>query len=203
MKDRINSGFEEDKDHQEEAGNAYMPSDNSYAEYEDSGDEQLSNASSFNWDSDFMIGDSSEDENGISKPIPMREGRPFKASNDGRVNLEVFSFSRTCTTLGRAKYRVLEKTKLEYIKCYDKLYRYGYAFKERNLSSMAFIRTIVPDLGGPTREISGIPCKHVMAVITEMRIYNNDFVHKYLTTEVYIKIYLYVIYPIPDETQWP
>ena len=53
--------------------------------------------------------------------------------------------------LYRAKYRVLEKTKLEYIKCYDKLYRYGYAFKERNLSSMAFIRTIVPDLGGPTR----------------------------------------------------
>ncbi|TXG47815.1 hypothetical protein EZV62_027109 [Acer yangbiense] len=88
MKDRVNSGFEEDKDHQEEACNAYMPSDNADVEDEDSGDKQLSNAASFNWDSDFMIWDSSEDEDGIRKPIPMRKGRPFKALNDGRVNLE-------------------------------------------------------------------------------------------------------------------
>ncbi|KAK3225584.1 hypothetical protein Dsin_005446 [Dipteronia sinensis] len=52
-------------------------------------------------------------------------------------------------------------------------------------------------------EISGIPCKHAMAVITGRRMNNNDFVHKYLTTEAYLKTYSYVIYPIPDKTQWP
>ncbi|KAI9182004.1 hypothetical protein LWI28_020981 [Acer negundo] len=84
MKDGVNSGFEEDKDHQEEAG-----SDNADVEDKDSGDEHLSNAASFNWDSDFMIKDSSEDEDGISKPIPMRKRRPFNALAYGRVNLEV------------------------------------------------------------------------------------------------------------------
>ncbi|KAI9181848.1 hypothetical protein LWI28_019263 [Acer negundo] len=49
-------------------------------------------------------------------------------------------------------------------------------------------------------EISGIPCKHAMAVIIGRRMNSNDFVHKYLTTEAYIKTYSYVIYPIPDET---
>ncbi|KAK3219493.1 hypothetical protein Dsin_013463 [Dipteronia sinensis] len=52
-------------------------------------------------------------------------------------------------------------------------------------------------------EISGIHCKHAMAVITGRRMNSNDFVHKYLTTEAYIKTYSYVIYHIPDETQWP
>ncbi|KAK0595272.1 hypothetical protein LWI29_005157 [Acer saccharum] len=42
-----------------------------------------------------------------------------------------------------------------------------------------------------------------MEVITGRRMNNNDFVHKYLTTEACIKTYSYVIYPIPDETQWP
>ncbi|KAK3223249.1 hypothetical protein Dsin_010274 [Dipteronia sinensis] len=32
-------------------------------------------------------------------------------------------------------------------------------------------------------EISSIPCKHVIAVITGRKMNNNDFVHKYLTTE--------------------
>ncbi|KAK3225581.1 hypothetical protein Dsin_005443 [Dipteronia sinensis] len=87
MKDGVNTGFEEDKDCMN--GNSYMLSDNVDAEDEDSGDEQLSNAASFTWDNDFMIGDSSEDKDGIIKPIHMRKGRPFKALTDDRVNLEV------------------------------------------------------------------------------------------------------------------
>ncbi|KAI9194211.1 hypothetical protein LWI28_003992 [Acer negundo] len=52
-------------------------------------------------------------------------------------------------------------------------------------------------------EINDIPCKHAMVVITRRRMNNNEFVHKYLTTEAYIKTYSYVIYSILNETQWP
>ncbi|KAK3219494.1 hypothetical protein Dsin_013464 [Dipteronia sinensis] len=73
-------------------------------------------------------------------------------SNRGKNHIRDQDFARQALLPeSEAKYRVLEKTKLEYSKCYDKLYKYGYAVKERNPGSMAFIRTIVPDFGGPTR----------------------------------------------------
>ncbi|KAL5821320.1 hypothetical protein ACOSQ3_023202 [Xanthoceras sorbifolium] len=48
-------------------------------------------------------------------------------------------------------------------------------------------------------DLSGVPCKHAMAVITRMRLNCKDFVHKYLTTESYLKTYNYAIHPVLDE----
>ncbi|KAI9195204.1 hypothetical protein LWI28_012661 [Acer negundo] len=52
-------------------------------------------------------------------------------------------------------------------------------------------------------ELSGIPCKHAMAVITAKRMQGQDFVNGYLTKEAYVRIYNNVIHPIPDQTAWP
>ncbi|KAK3230735.1 hypothetical protein Dsin_002616 [Dipteronia sinensis] len=52
-------------------------------------------------------------------------------------------------------------------------------------------------------QVSGIPCKHAMAVITTKRLNIRDFVHKYLTKEYYLKTYSHVINPIPNEFLWP
>ncbi|KAL5754592.1 hypothetical protein ACOSP7_022812 [Xanthoceras sorbifolium] len=52
-------------------------------------------------------------------------------------------------------------------------------------------------------DLSGVPCKHAMAVITRMRLNCKDFVHKYLTTESYLKTYNYAIHPVLDEFKWP
>ncbi|KAK2646147.1 hypothetical protein Ddye_021342 [Dipteronia dyeriana] len=52
-------------------------------------------------------------------------------------------------------------------------------------------------------ELSGLPCKHAMAVITTTRKNPSDFVHPYLTKDVYLRTYNHVIHPIPDQEQWP
>ncbi|KAK1578685.1 hypothetical protein Q3G72_032335 [Acer saccharum] len=52
-------------------------------------------------------------------------------------------------------------------------------------------------------QVSGIPCKHAMAMITTKRLNSHDFVHKYLNKEYYLKTYSHVINPIPKETLWP
>ncbi|KAK2646521.1 hypothetical protein Ddye_021716 [Dipteronia dyeriana] len=52
-------------------------------------------------------------------------------------------------------------------------------------------------------QVSGIPCKHAMAVINTKRLNSHDFVHKYLTKEYYLKTYSHVINPIPNEFLWP
>ncbi|KAL5802461.1 hypothetical protein ACOSQ4_030766 [Xanthoceras sorbifolium] len=63
------------------------------------------------------------------------------------------------------------------------------------------LRTFTCDCG--LWELSGLPCKHAMAVITGMRLNCKDFVHKYLTAESYLKTYNYAIHPVPDESKWP
>ncbi|TXG50735.1 hypothetical protein EZV62_023259 [Acer yangbiense] len=52
-------------------------------------------------------------------------------------------------------------------------------------------------------ELSGLPCKHAMAVITTTRKNPSDFVHPYLTKDAYLRTYNHVIHPIPDQEQWP
>ncbi|KAL5784528.1 hypothetical protein ACOSQ2_006920 [Xanthoceras sorbifolium] len=52
-------------------------------------------------------------------------------------------------------------------------------------------------------EVTGIPCKHAMAVITTKRLNSHDYVHKYLTKEYYLKTYSHAITPIPDQSLWP
>ncbi|KAL5757505.1 hypothetical protein ACOSP7_020116 [Xanthoceras sorbifolium] len=49
-------------------------------------------------------------------------------------------------------------------------------------------------------EVTGIPCKHAMAVITTKRLNSHDYVHKYLTKEYYLKTYSHAITPIPDQS---
>ena len=51
--------------------------------------------------------------------------------------------------------------------------------------------------------ISGIPCKHAMAVITNTRRQWHEYVHSYLTKDSYIKTYSNVIHPIPHKSLWP
>ncbi|KAI9194723.1 hypothetical protein LWI28_008666 [Acer negundo] len=52
-------------------------------------------------------------------------------------------------------------------------------------------------------EVSGIPCKHAMAVITAKRLSAEDYVDAYLTKAAYLRTYSYVIHPIPSQSQWP
>ncbi|KAL5817272.1 hypothetical protein ACOSQ3_025650 [Xanthoceras sorbifolium] len=52
-------------------------------------------------------------------------------------------------------------------------------------------------------KVTGIPCKHAMAVITTKRLNSHDYVHKYLTKEYYLKTYSHAITPIPDQSLWP
>ncbi|TXG61100.1 hypothetical protein EZV62_012463 [Acer yangbiense] len=52
-------------------------------------------------------------------------------------------------------------------------------------------------------ELSGIPCKHALAIIAVKRSHGEDFMHQYLTKEAYLKTYKNVIHPIPDEAHWP
>ncbi|KAK1559664.1 hypothetical protein Q3G72_017065 [Acer saccharum] len=52
-------------------------------------------------------------------------------------------------------------------------------------------------------ELSGLPCKHAMAVITTTRKNPSDFVHPYLTKDAYLRTYNHVIHLIPDQEQWP
>ncbi|KAI9174078.1 hypothetical protein LWI28_011645 [Acer negundo] len=51
--------------------------------------------------------------------------------------------------------------------------------------------------------VSGIPCKHAMAVVTTTRRQGYEFVHQYLSKEAYVKTYSNIIHPIPDESLWP
>ncbi|KAK1564406.1 hypothetical protein Q3G72_002522 [Acer saccharum] len=68
------------------------------ANEEASDDQQLSNASSFNWDNGCM-GDegTDDDEDGLSRYKHVKRGKPFKPADNGKVNLEVGSSSGTCT----------------------------------------------------------------------------------------------------------
>ncbi|KAK3198187.1 hypothetical protein Dsin_021602 [Dipteronia sinensis] len=52
-------------------------------------------------------------------------------------------------------------------------------------------------------ELSGILCKHVMAIITAKRMQGQDFMNDYLTKEAYMRIYNNVIHLIPDQAAWP
>ncbi|KAK0572132.1 hypothetical protein LWI29_026610 [Acer saccharum] len=52
-------------------------------------------------------------------------------------------------------------------------------------------------------QVSGIPCKYAMVVVTTKRLNVHDFVHIYLTKEYYLKTYSHVINPIPNEALWP
>ncbi|KAK2655096.1 hypothetical protein Ddye_008148 [Dipteronia dyeriana] len=51
--------------------------------------------------------------------------------------------------------------------------------------------------------ISGIPCKHAMAVITNTRRQCHEYVHSYLIKDSYIKTYSNVIHQIPYQSLWP
>ncbi|KAK2635309.1 hypothetical protein Ddye_030101 [Dipteronia dyeriana] len=50
-------------------------------------------------------------------------------------------------------------------------------------------------------ELSGLPCKHVMVVITTTRKNPSNFVHPYLTKDAYLRTYNHVIYLISDQEQ--
>ncbi|KAL5777724.1 hypothetical protein ACOSP7_010650 [Xanthoceras sorbifolium] len=76
-----------------------------------------------------------------------------------------------------------------------------YECKEGQNYFIVNLRTLSCDYG--LWEVSGMPCKHAMAVITGMRLNCKDFVHKYLTTESYLKTYNYAIHPVPNESKWP
>ncbi|KAL5779074.1 hypothetical protein ACOSQ2_009811 [Xanthoceras sorbifolium] len=52
-------------------------------------------------------------------------------------------------------------------------------------------------------EVSGIPCKHALAVIIGKRLHVEDYVDQYLTRDAYVRTYSHVIHPIPSEDQWP
>ncbi|KAL5738252.1 hypothetical protein ACOSP7_031013 [Xanthoceras sorbifolium] len=52
-------------------------------------------------------------------------------------------------------------------------------------------------------EVSGIPCKHALAVIIGKRLHVEDYVVQYLTRDAYVRTYSHVIHPIPSEDQWP
>ncbi|KAK2638173.1 hypothetical protein Ddye_025968 [Dipteronia dyeriana] len=51
-------------------------------------------------------------------------------------------------------------------------------------------------------EVSGIPCKHAMAIITAKRLSSKDYVEAYLTKFAYLRTYSYVIHPIQFQPQW-
>ncbi|KAK2653042.1 hypothetical protein Ddye_012898 [Dipteronia dyeriana] len=52
-------------------------------------------------------------------------------------------------------------------------------------------------------KLSGLPCKHVMAVITTTRNNPSGFVHPYLKKDAYLRTYNRVIQLILDQEQWP
>ncbi|XP_021992060.1 uncharacterized protein LOC110888868 [Helianthus annuus] len=52
-------------------------------------------------------------------------------------------------------------------------------------------------------DLTGIPCYHVCAVAAFMHKNSEDFVHSYLTKEVYLKSYEYTVPPLPSEKYWP
>ncbi|KAL5850686.1 hypothetical protein ACOSQ4_008699 [Xanthoceras sorbifolium] len=52
-------------------------------------------------------------------------------------------------------------------------------------------------------EVSGIPCKHALAMIIGKRLHVEDYVDQYLTRDAYVRTYSHVIHPIPSEDQWP
>ncbi|TXG65182.1 hypothetical protein EZV62_006457 [Acer yangbiense] len=52
-------------------------------------------------------------------------------------------------------------------------------------------------------QVSGLPCKHVVACINAWRKDLNDCVHNYLKKEAYLKTYSFMIHPIPAESTWP
>ncbi|KAL7204472.1 hypothetical protein ACSBR2_017530 [Camellia fascicularis] len=51
-------------------------------------------------------------------------------------------------------------------------------------------------------EISGLPCKHVVAVICHSRLTLEDFVHPYYSKQNYLKANGGIIHPILDHTMW-
>ncbi|KAK4860266.1 hypothetical protein QYF36_020283 [Acer negundo] len=60
----------------------------------DSEDDQLSDATSFDWDHDFLIEVSSDEEdNGTNSNVQPMRGMSFKSMTDERVRLEVWLFS--------------------------------------------------------------------------------------------------------------
>ncbi|TXG57639.1 hypothetical protein EZV62_015468 [Acer yangbiense] len=52
-------------------------------------------------------------------------------------------------------------------------------------------------------QVSGLPCKHVVACINAWRRDLNDYVHNYLKNEACLKTYSFMIHPIPTESTWP
>ncbi|KAK2663651.1 hypothetical protein Ddye_002225 [Dipteronia dyeriana] len=52
-------------------------------------------------------------------------------------------------------------------------------------------------------ELSGIPCKHALAVLTSIRQQAENFIHMYLLKDAYIRTYNNIIHPIPDQSLWP
>ncbi|KAK3184793.1 hypothetical protein Dsin_032079 [Dipteronia sinensis] len=52
-------------------------------------------------------------------------------------------------------------------------------------------------------ELSGIPCKHTLAVLTSTRQQVENFIHPYLLKGAYIRTYNNIIHLIPDQSPWP
>ncbi|KAI9165979.1 hypothetical protein LWI28_024035 [Acer negundo] len=52
-------------------------------------------------------------------------------------------------------------------------------------------------------ELSGILCKHALAVLTSTRQQAENFIYPYLLNDAYIKTYNNIIHPIPDQSLWP
>ncbi|XP_057793143.1 uncharacterized protein LOC131009751 [Salvia miltiorrhiza] len=97
--------------------------------------------------------------------------------------------------------------------------------KVEKLKSLARFCTAHPGLGGkfevenkddrfivslPERtcscrvwELTGIPCIHAISAVHFMKKDPANYVHKYLTTETYLKAYSYPLEPINGERQWP
>ncbi|KAK9195608.1 hypothetical protein WN943_003732 [Citrus x changshan-huyou] len=52
-------------------------------------------------------------------------------------------------------------------------------------------------------QVSGVPCKHAVAVILHKGGQPENYVHHYLTKESFMMTYMGTINPIPDECAWP
>ncbi|KAK3200668.1 hypothetical protein Dsin_024083 [Dipteronia sinensis] len=66
------------------------PAANEEASDDDSDDQQLSNAASFNWDNGCMGDEATDDdEDALSRYKHVKRGKPFKPADNGKVNLKV------------------------------------------------------------------------------------------------------------------
>ncbi|KAL5787968.1 hypothetical protein ACOSP7_004917 [Xanthoceras sorbifolium] len=65
--------------------------------------------------------------------------------------LRIYGLVLPKCTLYSTKNQMLYKTILEHNECYNKIYSYVHAVKQRNLGSMVKVRTVTPELSGPMR----------------------------------------------------